>query len=111
VGAGSGGVGSGGQVPSGNGDNDFPRDPAKGTVFDPVGFEPGDEVRVRLDGSPIPGQPTGSTQGQGQHNLAVTPYADHFAEYRDSAIDSLDRSVLPAGMQDLVRGYFTELEP
>jgi hypothetical protein len=110
VGAGQGGTGSG-QVPSGNGDNDFPRDPARGTVFDPVDFEPGEEVRVRLDGTPIPGQPTGSTEGQGQHNSAVTPYTDRYAEYRDSALDSLDRSVLPAGMQDLVRGYFTELEP
>jgi hypothetical protein len=71
----------------------------------------GDEVRVDFEGGSTPGEPTGSTSGQGIDNLPLQSYTDRFSEYQDAALDSLDRLVIPAALQDLVRQYFTELEP
>jgi hypothetical protein len=105
-----GGTGSG-AVPPGSGDDDEARDPTRSSVFDPGSFGLGDEVRVRLDGSGQPGDPSGPTSGQGIENLPLAPYTSRFAEYRNTALDSLDRLVIPSGLRDLVRIYFTELEP
>ena len=58
-----------------------------------------------------PGDPTGSTSGQGVDNLPLQSYTDRFSEYQSAALDSLDRLVIPTALQDLVRQYFTELEP
>jgi hypothetical protein len=79
-------------------------------VFDPATFGLGDEVRVRLDGND-PGDIAGTTSGTGVRNLPVSPYTDHFSEYRRSALESLDRLAVPASVADLVRDYFTRLEP
>jgi hypothetical protein len=98
-------------VGSGQGEDDPERDPARGNIFDPVQAGLGDEVRVDFSGGSQPGDPTGSTSGQGVENLPLTGYSDRFGTYRDTALDSLDRLVIPSAMRDLVRLYFTELEP
>ncbi|MGH8874864.1 MAG: hypothetical protein ACRDVM_06380, partial [Acidimicrobiia bacterium] len=116
-GAGGGGAGStpgasggGGEVPSGRGDDDPARGPARSSVFDPVAFGIGDEVRVPGEGG-LPGDPIGTTPGTGVENLPLTPYAERYAEYQRAALDALDSLSVPAGLRELVRDYFTELEP
>jgi hypothetical protein len=71
----------------------------------------GDEVRVRLDGTGDPGDPTGTADGQGVKNLPLSSYTSRFSDYRETALDALDRLVVSASLRDLVRIYFTELEP
>jgi hypothetical protein len=98
-------------VPSGSGDDDPARDPESSNVFDPVTAGLGDEVRVRLEGTGDPGDPIGTADGQGVKNLPLSSYTSRFADYRDSALEALDRLVVSASLRDLVRIYFTELEP
>jgi hypothetical protein len=68
-------------------------------------------VRVDFEGGNLPGDPSGSAGGQGVENLPLQSYTDRFAEYENAALDSLDRMVIPSALADLVRQYFTELEP
>ena len=96
---------------SGSGDHDPARDPERSQVFDPIEAGLGDEVRVEVTGGNTPGEPIGTVTGQGIENLALQSYVDRYADYRDSALDSLDRMVIPQNLAELVRQYFTELEP
>jgi hypothetical protein len=98
-------------VGSGSGDHDPARDPARSQVFDPIEAGLGEEVRVDVTGGNDPGEPISTVTGQGIENLPLQSYTDRYAEYRDSALDSLDRMIIPANLADLVRQYFTELEP
>ncbi|MGA7271406.1 MAG: hypothetical protein WB239_10070 [Acidimicrobiia bacterium] len=41
----------------------------------------------------------------------MTPYSDRFTEYRDQALASLDSLVVPPSVRDVVRDYFTQLQP
>ncbi len=95
---------------SGSGDNDPFREPERGQVFEPVDGSLGDEVRVRIDGAQ-PGEVQGATQGTGLENLPLVPYSLRFAEYQQTALRSLDRLTIPSDLHDLVRSYFTQLEP
>ncbi|MGI8513905.1 MAG: hypothetical protein ACR2NT_01980, partial [Acidimicrobiia bacterium] len=95
----------------GSGDHDPSRDPSRSSVFDPVEAGLGDEVRVDLTGGTTPGDPLGTATGQGLENVPLQSYTDRFTDYRNTALDSLDRMVIPADLADLVRQYFTELEP
>jgi hypothetical protein len=80
------------------------------SVFDPVGFEQGEEVRVRLEGLE-PGELRGRMEGEGIRNVPLAPYTERFAEYQSAALEALDRLTVPPALRDLVRTYFTELEP
>jgi hypothetical protein len=42
---------------------------------------------------------------------ASRPYEDVYSQYEAEATRSLDRSQLPQTMQQLVRDYFTEIQP
>ncbi len=42
---------------------------------------------------------------------STVPYQDVFGEYSDAAFEALDSEYIPLGLQDLVRNYFTSLEP
>jgi hypothetical protein len=70
---------------------------------------------VGLDGRDLgqgdAGDIAGTTSGAGIKNLAIAPYADHFSQYRRTALESLDRLTVPSSVADLVRDYFTRLEP
>jgi uncharacterized protein YfkK (UPF0435 family) len=68
----------------------------------------------------IPGQQNsgGSSEvrpGQGQqsglNNPSVVPYEQIFPEYQRTATEALDRGSVPIYLQDLVREYFSRLEP
>lgn len=64
----------------------------------PGSDEPGEEVR------PVPGQ--GGVPGEAQ-----VPYNAVYATYRDAAAEALDDSLIPLGMKEVVRQYFSSLEP
>ena len=98
-------------MPSGTGDDDPARDPVRSQVFDPTEFGLGDEVRVPMSPDGRPGDPQGTTSGSGVENLALTPYAERFADYQRTALESLDSMSVPSQLRELVRLYFTELEP
>ena len=42
---------------------------------------------------------------------AFVPYTDVYQDFYDFAITSLDRSVVPLGVKDYVRDYFSSLNP
>lgn len=42
---------------------------------------------------------------------SVVPYRQVYREYRRAAYEALDTDFIPAGMQELVRDYFSSLEP
>ncbi len=57
------------------------------------------EVRERTD--PLPG-----SSGE-----ALVPYYQVYYEYLDAANEAIERSYIPSGLKDVVREYFTRLEP
>ena len=50
-------------------------------------------------------------EGSGLANVLVTPYFDRFPEYRQTALEAFDHVALPIGLEEIVRDYFTSLEP
>ena len=41
----------------------------------------------------------------------MVPYVDVYGEYRDAAYESLSDEYIPLGMKDVVRDYFTTIDP
>lgn len=107
------GSGGGGVIrPGGTGDDDPDVAPERSSIFDPVQSGLGDRERVDLPGSLGQGEVKGLTDGRGGlHNLPLTPYSNRFSEYRDQALASLDSLVIPPSVRDVVRDYFTQLQP
>lgn len=104
TGAGAGGSGAGGLAGgTGNGSRGFvttPRTPTGGGAS-------------QSDGGPVTGGGGDVLQGGSAPAIdgASRPYEDVYAEYQTEATKSLDRSQLPQTMQQLVRDYFTEIQP
>ncbi len=63
-----------------------------------------------MDGTD-PGEVQATTRGDGLENLPLTPYTDRIAEYTSRALDALESATVPSGARDVVRDYFTQLEP
>ena len=68
----------------------------------------------------VPGQQTGQGETQvreteqplpGSAAAPLVPYQDVFGTYIDAANQALEREAIPAGMEEYVRGYFSQLEP
>lgn len=59
---------------------------------------------------PLAGQSPSTTTGQASGG-GLVPYDRVFSDYRDAAFEALGTSDIPPGLQDLVRAYFTALEP
>ena len=53
-----------------------------------------------------PSDPTGQAAGG-----SLVPYDQVFGDYRDAAFEALSAGDIPLGLQDLIRNYFTALEP
>ncbi|PJF25768.1 MAG: hypothetical protein CUN53_11105 [Phototrophicales bacterium] len=92
--------------PDGLGQGDFEQ------VYAPrrIGGEPG-ETTIELESNPD-GLPM--TEGEFASNPAgqsLVPYADVFGDYRGAANRALDSGYVPLGLRDVVREYFTSLEP
>lgn len=91
--------------PDGQGEGEFAE------VYAPqrAGGEGGPQLVLEPDGS---GQPV--VEGEFSENPtgeALVPYSRVFGSYRRSASRALDRSYIPLGMRDIVRDYFSSLEP
>lgn len=121
VGAGDaqGGAGSdspGGQASSGD---DIPQtnnpDGQGESQYDPVyapqriGGEGGENINLEPDASNAPVQ-----QGEFSQNPtgdSAVPYNEVFSDYSDAANRALETDYIPLGMRDVVRDYFSSLEP
>jgi len=98
--------------PGGTGDEDPAAGPDRSGVFDPVDEALGDREQVDLGGGDDPGEVEGTTDGRGGvQNLPLVPYTDRLAEYQERALRSLDSLVVPPSVRDVVRDYFTNLQP
>jgi len=66
-----------------------------------------------VDSGPVRGGGGDISEGGRAPSLdgAARPYDEVFAEYEAEAARSLPRSTLPQTMQELVRDYFTEIQP
>ena len=106
---GTSGVGQGSV--SGVGDDDAALAPHySSSIFEPPAGGLGEEVHVPIEGSD-PGEVVGSAAGPSVANAPLVSYAERFAEYRTTALESLQRRPLPSHLTEVVQNYFTELEP
>lgn len=68
-----------------------------------------DELRLAADPGDAP-----LTQGEFQDNplgVSVVPYNQVFSSYADAASRALESDYIPLGMRDVVREYFSSLDP
>ena len=106
---GTSGVGQGSV--SGVGDDDAALAPHySSSIFEPPVGGLGEEVHVPIEGSD-PGEVVGSAAGPSVANAPLVSYTERFAEYRTTALESLQRRPLPSHLTEVVQNYFTELEP
>ncbi|NDJ55196.1 MAG: hypothetical protein GYB68_19160 [Chloroflexi bacterium] len=82
-------------------------------IFDPqrVGGEGGEDVDI--PGDPGAGAPTG-TEGDFAENPdgdSSVDYSDVFGDYEDAVNEALDSGYVPLGLRDLIRQYFSSLDP
>lgn len=72
------------------------------------------------EGGQVVALPGSSESGDGAQPLprqsvvpgeARVPYDEVYATYRDAAVEALDESLIPLGMREVVRQYFSSLEP
>ena len=64
-------------------------------------LESGDENQPLVEGE-FSENPTGEVS---------VPYNEVFSDYSDAANQALERDYVPLGMEDVVRDYFTSIEP
>ncbi len=96
---------------SGFGDDDAALAPHySSSIFEPPVGGLGEEVHVPIEGSD-PGEVVGSAAGPSVANAPLVSYTERFAEYRTTALESLQRRPLPSHLTEVVQNYFTELEP
>jgi hypothetical protein len=80
------------------------------TIYDPSRLGDGGEE------SQVPGQNTGQGQIDSKDNMSLgnidgyIPYGQVISEYEKEAVQSMNRRALPAGIETLVRDYFSSLE-
>lgn len=86
-----------------------------------IGFEPlGADPNIEADGEqitlPPSGQPGDNTTGQGPTDPgsagpATVPYTQVLPAYSETAIEAVESGVVPPGYRNLIRDYFSSLEP
>lgn len=92
--------------PDGEGEGEYPM------VFAPqrIGGKPGeDEMVLEPDSSGVP-----VVQGEFAQNPSgdvSVPYNQVFSDYSNAANRALESDYIPLGMRDVVRDYFTSLDP
>jgi len=77
--------------------------------FDRLGH-PGDPSYISGTGGDGQTQ-QGNGTGTGTNNGALTPYEDVYSEFYRYAQTSLERGYVPSSVKDLVRDYFSSLDP
>ena len=78
--------------------------------WDRIG-QPGDPSFIAGQGGDGGQDQTGSGSGVGFDNDALIPYRTVFSLFNNFANFQLDRAQVPITLKDLVRDYFTRLEP
>jgi len=103
---------SNGQLPTDNGPGDGGEFSFE-DIFSPqrVGGEGGEQVGIT--GNPDAGLPTGAegdfaANPSGQANV---PYNQVYGDYAGVVNQALDSGVIPLGLKDLIKGYFSSLDP
>ena len=82
-------------------------------VFAPLNRigKPGDPSFIAGQGGEGGNEQTGQGSGVGLQNNAAVPYRSVYNLFRDFANNQLDRQQVPITLKDLVRDYFSRLEP
>jgi hypothetical protein len=80
------------------------------TPWDRIG-QPGDPSFIAGQGGDGGQQQNGSGSGIGLDNDSLVPYRSVFDLFTSFANFQLDRQQVPITLKDLVRDYFTRLEP
>ena len=78
--------------------------------FDRIG-QPGDPSYIAGQGGDGGQDQSGSGSGVGFDNDALVPYSSVLDLFRQFANFQLDRQQVPITLKDLVRDYFSRLEP
>ena len=84
--------------------------------YDPIyapqrlGGEPGDE-QVFLQQDSEDGQIVEGEFAANPNGTATVPYNQVFRSYANAAFQNLDTGYVPLSLRDIVRNYFTSLEP
>lgn len=91
--------------PDGGGEGQMP------LVYAPqrIGGESDQQIFLEPDASGVP-----ATEGEFSENPAgqsLVPYNQVFSDYRSAANRALESDYIPLGLRDVVRDYFTSLEP
>ena len=73
--------------------------------------KPGDPSYIAGQGGDGGSDQTGRGSGVGFDNNSVVPYKAVLSLYREFANFQLDRQQVPITLKDLVRDYFSRLEP
>jgi hypothetical protein len=91
--------------PDGQGEGQF--DP----VYAPqrIGGESDQNINLEPDGSDAPLQQGEFTQNPTGNS--TVPYNQVFSDYSDAANQALESDYIPLGLRDVVRDYFSSLEP
>jgi hypothetical protein len=103
---------AGEQMPTDNGPGDGGEVPYD-DIFSPqrIGGEGGEQVDV--PGDPGAGIPTG-VEGDFAENPAgesTVPYNEVYSDYEGAVNEALDSGYVPLGLRDVIRGYFSRLDP
>jgi len=69
----------------------------------------GNDVQLAPDASNSPVQEGNFTQNP--NGLVTVPYNQVFSDYANTANQALNSDYVPLGLRDVVRDYFTSLEP
>ena len=103
-----------GQGPGGPGPGGGPAE----SVFVPEPLDLGADEGIDVE---LPAECTGNPDGCGAllnesavefgDETSLVPYQQVFADYRDSAFETLEGDYIPLGLKGYVRDYFTTLEP
>ena len=107
-------TGQGGSGTTGQNGNNQQGDPNAHTVYEQI-YAP-ERLGDGGDITNVPGQNSGQgdiiseEDGRGAGSLAgYIPYQEVYQEYRNEAMNSMDRRVLPPSIQNMVREYFDSL--
>lgn len=81
------------------------------TIYAPRSIEGGgdDEIRLQADPDDTPlqeGEFSNNPEGQ-----VTVPYNEVFSDYANSVNRALDTDYIPLGLRDVIRDYFTSLDP
>jgi hypothetical protein len=93
--------------PDGTGTSDYEPIYVPPSRLNPTGEET--EITLEPDASDVPVQE--GEFAQNPSGQSVVPYNQVFGSYQQSANDALENSYVPMGMEDVVRDYFTSIEP